>query len=516
MGVKKFFAKPGVLLAFSAILSALPLTFSELFILSWVSYAPLFYVLITQRDDDWRLAVKHGFSFGFIYYFLVYYWFWWFYPLDYAGLSSAASIAAVLLASVGISLAHGLLWCIPFVICLVINKLSKNPLYLSFAGIVSILAIQKITALSELSFPWVRVSLGQYKATALIQSASLFGIDGVDFIILCVNALITLAIITKSKKQIASIAVAIAIFVCNLSFGLIRLRPVSYERDLKILAVQGSVSQEEKWSRYGDTISLDVYSRLTKENITEDVDLILWPESAIPLLYEGEEDLTAYKKISKELDTPILAGILIDRGGYNTNSSILIDKDGVIANYAKRQLVPFGEYMPYEQIFLKILPFLNLAGDDYTPGDSSEIMQMENGKIGNVICFESIYPALCRQSTLDGAEVIMELSNDSWLKDSPAMQQHLSHAVFRSVENSRYVVRSANSGISAVIDSRGNIKSQLDIDYQGTLNDTAYYDDSITLYTKTGDVLFPVCCAAFVVWSAVYLIMIIKNKKSAK
>lgn len=519
MKLKKLIANPYLLIIISAVFSALPLTISELYLLSWISFVPLFYVIIKHSCDKLSLALGRGFLFGFIYYLFIYYWFCWFYPLDYAGLNNAASIAVVILASVGISIAHGALWCIPFIVCFIVKKINKNPLFLSFAAILSIMAIQNITSLSELSFPWVHISLGQYKATALIQSASLFGIGGMDFIILAVNALITIFIISESKKRIAAVVAAAVIFVSNLGFGLVRLNYTSSDREFKILTVQASVPQEDKWSKKGDEICFDAHYTLTKDNISSDVDLVIWPESAVPVLYDGEEGLIEYEELSKELGTQLLVGVLLDVGKNNTNNAVLIGQNGVEANYAKRQLVPFGEYMPYEKAISKVFPFLtklNIIEDDYIGGNNTVIMQTENGKLGNIICFESIYPELCRQSTLDGAEILIETTNDSWLKDSPAMTQHLAHGVFRSIENSRYLVRSANSGISAVIDARGNIKSSLPIDYQGTLTDTVYFSDETTLYTKTGDILFPICCTCFVIISIVLFVIKIKNKKSAK
>ena len=138
-------------------------------------------------------------------------------------------------------------------------------------------------------------------------------------------------------------------------------------------------------------------------------------------------------------------------------------------------------------------------------------MQINGGKIGSIICFESIYPHLARQSVLDGAQMLVELTNDSWLEDSPAIKQHLAHGVFRSIENGRYLVRSANSGISAVIDDKGRIKRQLDVNEQGVITDTVYFKDNQTLYTKTGDVIFPICCATVLIW---FIVLLIKHKKS--
>ena len=285
------------------------------------------------------------------------------------------------------------------------------------------------------------------------------------------------------------------------------------------MTVQASVENDKKWSGNGDTICYAAYSALTKENFTSDADIILWPESAVPTVYRSYNSLSQYKKLSAELETPLLAGILLKSNAQYTNNAMLITKDGVTANYSKRHLVPFGEYVPYEQTISKIFPFLsdiNVLSDDYIPGDSSEIMTIKGGKVGNIICFESIYPELSRRSVLDGAEVLIETTNDSWLKDSPAMTQHLAHGVFRSVENGRYLVRSANSGISATIDSRGRIIKTLDIDQKGVITDTVYFCDETTLYTKTGDVLFPVCIMILCILFIILLIKKLINKNNAE
>ncbi len=516
MKFKNFILKPWVFIIISAVLSALPLTFDNLFLLSWVSFIPLFYVILKHSSDKLSFCFGRGFLFGFIYHLCIYYWFLWFYPLDFANLTNDSSMAVVLLAWFGISAVHGALWCMPTFLCGLTERFLKSKFMLSAVAIIGIIGAQKITLLSELSFPWARISLGQYKATALIQSASLFGVDSIDMLILFVNALITIYIVSRNKKSILSLVAAFVVFLANLGFGITKINTAQNGQPLTIMTVQGSIAQDKKWSSDGDKICYDIYSALTKQNITDDAQLILWPESAVPKVYKSEKDLKQYKKLAKQFDTPIVVGVLLKNDDIHTNNAVLIDKNGVVKNYAKRQLVPFGEYMPYQKALSKLFPFLaelNIIEDDYISGNSTEIMTINNGKFGSIICFESIYPHLARQSVLDGAELLIEFTNDSWLKDSPAIKQHLAHGVFRSVENGRYVVRSANSGVSAVIDSCGKIITQLEVDRQGVITDTIYFNNRQTLYTKLGDILFPTYCVMVVILA---LFLIIKrHKKSA-
>ncbi len=517
MKFKTFIKKPWFLICVSAVLSALPYTFDFAFLLSWVSFVPLFYLILTNPPQKLKSAIKQGFLFGLLYHICIYYWFIWFYPLDYANLGALASIAVVALAWLGISAIHGILWCLPFVLCFFVRKKIKKPIVLAAVALLGIMLAQKATSVSELAFPWVRISLGQYRATALIQSASLFGIDGVDMLILAVNAFAALAIIYPIKKRrLATIAVA-SVFSVNLAFGLIRLNiNPDYSESINILTVQGSISKEEKWAIGGNEYCFRTYSKLTTENVTDDTDLVLWPESAVPTEYRTEKGLKRYKNLSNEIGKPIIAGILKSEGGVYTNNTLLIDGDNLGTPYSKRILVPFGEYMPYRNVLARILPFLeniNVLSVDYTAGTDSALTELNGKKIGSIICFESIYPRLARESALDGAELLIEATNDSWLEDSPAMKQHLAHGVFRSVENSRYLVRSANSGISATVDSRGRIISELGAMEKGVISDTVYFDNSKTLYTLTGDIIFPIYSVAVVLW-CIYLTIKNKNELS--
>ena len=514
MKIKSVLTKPIFLLFISAIFSALPLTFSNLFILSWLAFIPFFYVVLSSDKAKLRHAIGRGFLFGFIYHALIYYWFLWFYPLEYVNLDNAASIGVVCLAWFGISIVHGALWCVPFILCHLTKKITQNNCFVSLVAIIGILITQKIPQLGELSFPWVRIALGQYKATALIQSASIFGIDGVDTLILVINALITISLIAKSKKRVAAILSAVIIFSANLGFGLVKTNQTHTGDSIKVLTVQASIPTDEKWDTDGDTICYDAYSSLTKENLTDNIDLILWPESAVPKIYSSKKSLNPYKKLSDECNTPIIAGVVLKTDKGNTNNALLIDKDGLKSTYTKRQMVPFGEYMPYQKLLSKIFPSLtklNIIEDDYVSGKSSAIINVAGGKIGTVICFESTYPKLSRQSTLDGAELLIEVTNDSWLEDSPAMYQHLAHGVFRSIENGRYLIRSANSGISAVIDNHGNVVSQLGANEQGVITDNVQFIENQTLYTKTGDIFLP---ALIILALILFVIIIIKKIKA--
>ena len=513
--IKRFFEKPLALLALSALLAALPLTFPSLFLLSWVAFVPFFLVILRSACNGKLLnAMGRGVFFGFLYHVFVYYWFLWLYPLDFAGLDRLTSAGVVLLAWLGISLLHGALFAIPTLLCHLAGKKTQNRPFLLLTAILGIVLAEWIPTLSQLAFPWVRLSLGHYKAPALIQFASVFGIYGVDFLLLAFAALLTLALLCEKKRRTALVLSAALLFASNLVFGVIRLSDPDEGEAITVSAVQGCVLSGEKWSGQG---ALEAYVDLTLE--APSCDLILWPESAVPVNLATYPDLLAeYRALSGELDTPILMGCFWKLDGQTSNSAVLLDSDSVSDVYSKRHLVPFGEKMPYRALLSRILPVLeeiNMLSSDLAEGDRSAIIQGEKGSYGSIICFESLFPSLTRQSVKDGAEMIVLVTNDSWYEDSPGVWQHLAHAVFRSVENSRSTARCANSGVSAFIDSRGRLKSVLGPLEKGVLTDSVAFSRETTVYTVLGDVLLP-CLVALWLVSAGLLILWERRKKNER
>ncbi len=506
-----FLKKEYALLFLAALFSALPMTFPSLFLFSWISFVPFFLVVLKRKGEGKIFsALIRGAFFGFWYLFFVYFWFLWLYPLDFTGLDRASSLGVVLLAWIGISLVHGLSYGIPSVLCHLVGKKIKSDLFLLFTAVLGILVSQYITSLSELAFPWVRVSLGNYRAPVLIQSVSLFGQTFLDFLMLSFSAFICYAFYSEGKrKKILFASFAGILFLSNLFFGVFRIAAKPQGDTITVSAVQGCILSGEKWD---GTSAVDTYISLTQT--VKESDLVVWPESAVAKnLYRNHALLEKFQALSDKIDTPILMGCFWELDGATANSAILLDKDSVSVPYHKRHLVPFGEKMPYAQVISKIAPVLNeinLLSSDLAAGNSSSLMETKAGKIGSIICFESLFPSLTRKSVRDGAELIVLVTNDSWYKDSPGIWQHLAHAVFRSVENSRSTVRCANSGVSALIDERGCVVKELGPLEKGVLSGEISFSEEVTLYQLTGDVFLP---AVFFVFVLGYILLLIFERR---
>ena len=248
-----------------------------------------------------------------------------------------------------------------------------------------------------------------------------------------------------------------------------------------------------------ESLKLDVYDTI-----------VVWGETAVPT------SLNDSKMISKELKAytkmtgnDMIVGAFYENQTGNTLNAAYYITEGNISNdlYFKRKLVPFGEFLPAE-FLLKNIPFvkdMNLSSRNIFSGDSPRLIDTEDGKIGCLICFDSIFPYLARSTVKQGAEILVIMTNDSWYKDHPAVYQHNNQARWRAVENGRYVARAANSGISSFISPHGEIIASLPPLYKGSLTETLYFSSEKTLYTVVGDIIIWLIVGVLLVYIAFYI-----------
>ncbi len=487
------------------IFNSLPFIFENLSFISWFSFS--LFLFIFNKVLDEKLTKKGLFIcitlFYFAYYFVTFSFFAVLYPLTFVGIGYIASFFILLFAWLVMSLAFSLF--VSFLTHFSL-KLSNNRVITLLNVSLSFLLAEFFESIGPLAFAWSRFSLPQYNNPYLIQSAALFGPYFIDFIILMCNTLIALIFITPKKKYIP-ISLLTLTFLSNLLYGIFcmnKSEPIAQEA--KVMLVQGNMLTDSKWK--GES-SFSVYMKKTRSDFN-DADIVLWSETAIPTL------LNESKSLSKELlsfstanDTEMIVGAFYsDKLGKVYNGAYHITPNGISDKiYLKRRLVPFGEYLPFSSL-LKNLPFLddiNLLTSDLSRGTSTKIMSTSKGKIGTLICFDSVFQILARDSVSDGAELLAVITNDSWYKDSPAVYQHNAQSVWRAVENGRWVVRCANSGISSVINSHGQIISYLPPLKEGTIIQRVNFIKAKTLYTHIGD--------SFIILIVLYFVFLLFKKR---
>jgi len=367
-------------------------------------------------------------------------------------------------------------------------------------------------------FGWVSLGYSQYKVLPVIQIADITGMLGVTFLIVMVNVLlkemISEAIVSNRnlmlKKYRRPIVTVTIILISVLSYGWVRLQQTIGKSAVEISAVQANIQQEIKRDSSEWSETMRQYLSLTKKAVAQHPDLIVWPETAFPgYVWEAPEMFEDLKRYVGELQTPLLLGLVTKNNGY-FNSAILISPSGeVVQQYDKLHLVPFGEYIPARKWLPFVYDFLPI--EDFTPGKQYTLFPLVPrnappesqpiGSFGVLICFEDTVARISRGFVLAGANMLMNITNDAWFKDTNSPFLHLQGSVFRSVENRRSLVRAANTGVSCFIDSAGRIYRTVH-DQQGKVTYVAGYQKAavalqkgLSFYTRFGDVFAYLCLA---------------------
>jgi apolipoprotein N-acyltransferase len=274
-------------------------------------------------------------------------------------------------------------------------------------------------------------------------------------------------------------------------------RQMPGQPSLKIGLVQANIDQSIKWDGSFQKETLNIYERLSFRVAEGKPDLIIWPETATPFFFQDEK---AYQPMILDLPKKTNAFLLfgspsykIEKGKVNHfNSALMVSPSGeLVGKYDKIHLVPYGEYVPLGEIIS--LGSLGEGIGNFKPGKQIFNFSLPQGKFGVVICFEIIFPDLCRKFVKEGADFLVTLTNDAWFGRTSAPYQHLSMATFRAIENRVFVVRAANTGITGFIDPKGEIVKQGGIFTEETMIGTIHLSKQKTFYTVYGDVFAWIC-----------------------
>lgn len=507
--------KNALLLILSGFLTALPLIVTELGFLQWVSVTIAAWVLLSlteNREIRLRRLYGMGVLFFSVYYATAFHWFFYMYPLDFAGLSNAESLAVVILACFGIGIFQGSQSGLVF---LLFGKISRGRLASKYKILMPFIAaslwvtFEWWQTVGWWGVPWARLPLGQIDAPLVVRSISLFGSYFVTFVIVSVAFCFALALRQKKNEKLFAY-VALGIFCVNLALGFaVTLTYNEGGEPVKVAALQGNISSSDKWDSDSAERMLNIYNDLTEKAADEGAEIVVWPETALPyVLFDSDVLVEFVSDLARDNEVTILVSAFTvdEESEQRYNSVIEVRPDGSFGEtvYSKQRLVPFGEFVPMREFVTFIFPPLANIGileDDLLAGSESVVIDSESGRIGCALCFDSIYENVIADSVRNGAEIIAISTNDSWFSDSAALDMHNAQARLRAMESGRYVVRSANTGISSVIDPMGNVVKELGALERGYVVSDVSLRDQSTLYTVIGN-LFVYLCVAFCVLTA--------------
>jgi apolipoprotein N-acyltransferase len=479
----------------SALLLILSFPDFELWPLAWVGLTPL--LLVVARPLKAGRALVLGWLWGAIFFYGTCWWLT--YPMiHYAHITPWLAFSLLLLPISLVAL-------FPAVFSWLLSRLVAQ------IGFGAVLA----APLLWVTFEWTRYAitgqlwnaLGYSQAfhPSLIQTARWGGVYAVSFLLVTANAAVTFALLNRRTRELVlslSLIVFIMLVIVGARLGTTQNLELPGDRAPIVIAVQPNVPMEGSGDPAYVRRLLERHFELSAEGLyrahpdASSIVLVVWPESPMNFSYSRDPHLQeVVANFARSNHTSILLNSLEPaNGGGEHNSAVMVNEEGrIVAQYDKIRLMPFGEYVPLPRWIPGASSVRGIVGD-FTPGSSYTLMPLGAFRVGVFICIEAAYPSIARSFASQGADALINISNDGYLGPTPVMRQHLSNAIFRAVESGRDLVRVTNNGISADIRSDGRILDSTPAFEPAVrnwfLNDQ---NEDKTLYTRYGDVFVYAC-----------------------
>jgi len=498
----------------SGILLVLSLPKPDLYPLAWFALIPLLIAVV--RSEDYRQAGFAGYAAGVAFFGGSCYWIAET-MLIYGGLGWGSAFSVTLLFVLVYALFIAVFGAGLF---LFVRKMGPLGLLLAAPLWVTIELIRANFFFG--GFPWMLFGYALVPYNGVLQMATWTGVYGLSFLAVAVNSLLAL----EARSMIARFSTKLRIVHASgrarghrprlqwvsLAFGLAiilfaSLLPAPREQHsgatLPVRIVQTNIPLDQPWQKPQSDVLLNELQMLSTRKDGPS-GLIVWPETPAPFyLSEDPSFRERVHRIAEESHSYFLLGYVGTAGEMVSNSAGLVDPRGnLVSRYDKMHLVPFGEYVPLKRLLFFAEKLVQQVGD-FAPGTDYTISSLDSHKVSTVICYESIFPGLVREFIQRGSELIVVITNDGWFGESSAPFQHLRMGVVRAVENRRYMVRNANTGISAIIDPYGRILAQTKIGERTVLDGVVEYRTDRTFYTRHGDLFGYLNAAAIVFVAAV-------------
>ena len=490
-------------------------------ILAWTAFVPLFYALQEKRFTQGLLT---GFITGFSANIGIFYWIT-FVVVNYGYLPVAVGIAVMLLLSAYLALYVAL-----FSAGIVYFNRRGIPLVFSAPLLWTSLEYVKSHLLTGV--PWENLGYSQYLYRPLIQIADMTGVFGLTFIIVFINVVIfdvlrigqsNTGSRVLNRRVVAKVMAGCTLMAALFGYGMLRTgeveKSIQKAGAMPVSLIQGDIDQNIKWHQAFQEETIRIYTSLSQQSAPVGQGLIVWPETAAPFFFQDRDDMhREVVSVALQTNNWLLFGSpsyrMEGRNAVFLNSAFLLSPDGRIAGqYDKVHLVPYGEYVPLRRFFPFISKLVVGIGDFRSGKGYEPLLIYKNGdqqKLGVMICYEGILPEAGRTYRQRGAGLLVNITNDAWFGNTSAPYQHLSMTVFRSVENRLYLVRAANTGISAIIDPTGKIVNRSGLFEKAALQGTIRFMDMKSFYSIYGDLFVYGCMMGLT------LILVISIKKRGR
>ncbi len=455
----------------------------------WFCLAPLFWVVLDQkREITVRQAAILGYMAGFLWYLGNCYWIYQTMHF-YGQIPKPGAFGILLLFSLYLGLYDCLFATAARYVALRFSR-GVAIYLLPFLWVAVELARARITG-----FPWDLLGYTQIDSAVLTKLAPFAGVMGISFVIACVN-LLWLLPLRASRRFVGPIAAVVIVFAASIPMAPSKIMPTATAVLLQEnLSVGGEAKRivESRAQMVASFQQLSLRSSMEPGGSAHQPQIIVWPEAPADFYDADASFRSSLSSVAKQANAPVIADSIsvapIDDQNqphlYNT-ASFFAPSGEHAGSYYKMHLVPFGEYTPYKQLFFFAGHLLDNVGP-FVPGTVRQLFVTGGHRYGVFICYESIFGDEIRLFTKQGADVLVNISDDGWYGDTSAPWEHLDMVRMRAIENSRWILRATNTGVTAVIDPQGQLTAQMPRHVRGSMAASFDYRSNLTFYTKHGD-----------------------------
>jgi apolipoprotein N-acyltransferase len=499
----------------SALLQILIFPLPNFYILSWIAFAPLIVALLRARttgvleiDGSTNLQAAtpgQGFLLAYVCGIL---WYagtcYWIYDTmhEHGGLNVFFALLALFLFCLYLGLYHGLFGLLLGFAARPGRDNRRALIAVPFLWVAVELARTRITG-----FPWNLLGTAQVDNISLSRISTGTGVYGLSFEIMLVNVAFAASFLVPRRKRSALLLAAAGAAVVLQAGRLVDAPGLA--TDHEALLVQENIPVDESWTREAFQSTLRGLTELSVNAENSSVgasssagkpDLIVWPESPAPFFTNDPLFRDPVSEMARTTQSWVVTGAIGNSPAKNGaateifNSAALVSPTGEwVTRYDKVHLVPFGEYLPFPQLFAFAGGLTKEVGE-FKSGESREPLHAGDSALGVFICYESVFPDEVRQFASNGAQVFVNISNDGWYGDSGAYAQHLNQTRMRAVENDRWILSATDTGVTASIDPYGRIVARLPRKERKALIAAFSLNSGTTFYTRHGD-WFAFLCA---------------------
>lgn len=487
---------------------------------AWFGLAPLIWAVLRAAEEDRPRVLRRAFLLGYLSGVLWYcgncYWVRNT-MMRYGDMPTGAPTLLLL----AFSLVLGLYWGL-FGQALALVRRASGSTRLALAAAPILWVALELAAARITSVPWDQLGYSQVDNGLINQLAPWTGVYGISFVLVAVNALLAGAfLLSERRKRVFAGASGMLLLLAGWA-GTSLHPPVEPAAATAVLVQPNlDVGADNSWNGADWDRHIAQFAHLAGEtcktyidgipqtgaprgeivcplNLTHP-DLVAWPESPAPFFELEPRVQAALANVAHTVDAPLVVGALgmdvsSDRQSWKSyNSALIIGADGVrTGRYDKIHLVPFGEYVPFRDLLFFAHKLTGRVGE-FSRGSEHRVFHINAHRYGVFICYESVFADEVRQFARNGAQVLVNISDDGWYGDTSAPWQHLNMVRMRAIENRRWLLRDTNTGVTAVIDPYGRVRQSIPRHQVDALPAQFGFRDAITFYTQHGDVFAWLC-----------------------